>query len=992
MATSLVSPGVQVSVVDQSQYIPAATNSVPFVLLATASNKVSGDGLGVAPGTLAANANKLYLITSQRDLSATFGVPFFYSTTNGTAINGYELNEYGLLAAYSALGVTNQCYVQRADIDLAALTATLNRPTGAPTAGTYWFDTNSSAWGLFQWNQTSGTFTNQVPTFITDNQYVDGSFTPLASYGSIGNYTVVANTTANQTFYKRGGATSDQAGSAGNAQAWAALYNTWVPVGSNDWKSASAAIQGTNTPSSLIPGNTFNINSINITVPNPGTVTSVRDAINTAEITGVYAANISGKLALFIDGTSKSNGSTANGKITIANDNGTPLADLGITAGTYSSPIYQATPSYQVPQWNTFSTSPAGGAPTGSVWQKTSNVNLGTNVVIKKYNSTLGAFVLQNCPVYTSDSNAIYGLDPAGGGLNIPVGSTYAEVNYQRENTATMLLLERYSSGPTVVTGTTVNPTFTINDTFTLFATAIGTATSNSAPVTILGTTAADFCAAVSAAGVPYVSATVNSAGNIVFTHSAGGDITLLDTIGTPSYDAGFTVEGFETATATTPLCRPLYSSAENGDISGVALSYWITAPLFTYTASSTAPDQDPNNGTLWYYSDPTQVDIMIQNNGHWVGYQTVSMDARGYNLTQCNATGPIISATAPTTQTDTAGSPLVYGDLWIDTSDLENYPKLYRWQNVNSQPQWVLIDNTNQTGSNGVLFEDARWAPNGTTNPITDPLPSITSLLTSSYLDLDAPNPELYPNGMLLWNTRRSGFNVKSFEVDYFNATSFPDETLPQQTNAWVTKSGNRADGSPYMGRQSQRKIIVAALKAGIDTATTPREEQFQYNLLACPSYPELAPNLVALNNDRSNTAFVIVDTPLRLSPTDVVTWATNNNGLGLPAADGLLTNDSYAGAFYPSCQATDLTGNTVVTCPSHMMIRTIIRSDAVAYPWLAPAGTRRGLVDNALQLGYINSVSGEFQVLGVSQGLRDVLYTNNVNPITFIPGVGIC
>jgi phage tail sheath protein FI len=71
--------------------------------------------------------------------------------------------------------------------------------------------------------------------------------------------------------------------------------------------------------------------------------------------------------------------------------------------------------------------------------------------------------------------------------------------------------------------------------------------------------------------------------------------------------------------------------------------------------------------------------------------------------------------------------------------------------------------------------------------------------------------------------------------------------------------------------------------------------------------------------------------------------------------------------------------------------MLRTIIRSDEVAYPWLAPAGTRRGIVDNALQLGYIDSLTGEFQVLGVGQGLRDVLYQNQINPITYIPGVGI-
>ena len=67
---ALLSPGVQVSIIDQSNYIQGATNSVPFILLATAQNKISGAGVGVASGTLAANANKTYLMTSQRLLFA----------------------------------------------------------------------------------------------------------------------------------------------------------------------------------------------------------------------------------------------------------------------------------------------------------------------------------------------------------------------------------------------------------------------------------------------------------------------------------------------------------------------------------------------------------------------------------------------------------------------------------------------------------------------------------------------------------------------------------------------------------------------------------------------------------------------------------------------------------------------------------------------------------------------------------------------------------
>jgi hypothetical protein len=997
---ALISPGVQVSVIDQSNYTPAAASSVPFILLATAQNKISGAGTGIAPGTLVTNANKLYLMTSQRDLLSTFGVPFFYNTTAGTPINGYELNEYGLLAAYSALGVTNIAYVMRADIDLAALTASLTRPFGAPANGTYWLDTTNSTWGINEWNQTTSAFTRKTPTVITDTTYLETESTiPLPSYGSIGDYAVTATTVYNPIYYKRGGPTTAQApGWLQDGASADELYNTWVLVGQDYWKTAWPAVQGTLAPSSLTVGNAIDINGHIITVPaSPNnTVTNLVTQINALSNTtlpGVYAANIGGKLALYADSGATNDGSTeGTGVIAISNSSGQPLATLGITSNQYAAPAYFAGPNYSAPRWRTTDTQPE---PTGSVFQQTNTPNLGMLIQVKRYNSTLGTFVLQSCPVYANDADALYALDPTSGGQTIPAGTTYAQIDPYANTTAGLLILERAAPGATVITGATANPTFVTGSTFTLAATQPETATvASPVTVTVTGTTSADFIAAVSSASVENVSASVNSAGAIVFTHATGGDIYLVDGTNTPLSRAGFT-------TSVTGIRQT------DVDGTGLTLSNWVGTPTFIYTAAASAPEIDPVDGTYWYYSDPTTADIMIQNNGAWMGYQTVTNDVRGYDLSATYPGGPIFSATAPTTWPDTAESPLVYGDLWIDTADLENYPVISRWQTVSGQDQWVQINNADQTTINGVLFADARWAPNGTTNPITDPIPPIatgsTPLIRSNYLDLDAPNPLLYPDGMLLWNTRRSGFNVKSFQVNYLTQANYPTipswveasasgYDYPSQTNAWVTASANRADGSPNMGRQAQRQLIVQALRVAIDTSTQLRENQAQYNLIACPQYPELAPNMRVLNNDRGDTAFSVVDTPLRLTPDEVVTWATDNNGLGLVTGDGnLVSGDAYSGAFYPSCTTTDLTGNVVVTAPSHMMLRTIIRSDSVAYPWFAPAGLRRGVIDNALQIGYLMAQTGEFQPLGVNQGLRDVLYSNNVNPITFIPGTGI-
>ena len=71
--------------------------------------------------------------------------------------------------------------------------------------------------------------------------------------------------------------------------------------------------------------------------------------------------------------------------------------------------------------------------------------------------------------------------------------------------------------------------------------------------------------------------------------------------------------------------------------------------------------------------------------------------------------------------------------------------------------------------------------------------------------------------------------------------------------------------------------------------------------------------------------------------------------------------------------------------------MLRTIALSDNVAYPWFAPAGTRRGTVTNASSVGYVDGQTGEFVTVALNTGQRDALAAIHVNPITYIGGVGL-
>lgn len=1045
---ALVSPGVEVTIIDQSQYLPAAPASVPLVLLATAQNKANASGTGIAPATTSANANKLYRVTSQRDLVTLYGNPFFYKTTNGTSLQGYELNEYGLLAAYSVLGTTNLCYVLRADIDLAGLVGRTGRPSGAPPDGTYWLDTTSSTFGIYEFNSSTGLFTLQIPLVINDSADLSGgssgSGAPLDSIGNIGDYAVTFRTDVNNY-------TSAAAPDTYDTYWYKDNTNTWVRLGGTDWRNNWVTVQGTVTDPVLTNLDAFTINGVTITMVD-FQVAEVADAINNANIPFVSAGVIDAKLVIYCE---------TQDTVVLAESVNTPLADMGIAPGTYYAPALFYGTNAQQPSWRSTDAQPH---PSGSVWIKTNAANSGTNLVVSQYSASTATFTSTSCALASSDWSITNTLDSTGG-KNIAAGTLYAQYDFNGEElSAPLQVFRRSSTGAATFVGTNTAPSFDTTS-IDVYVSTPGFSTLDG-PYTVYlssGDDATTFVTNWQGASIPNTTAAVASTGAIVLTHTAGGVIVLDDN---GSVTSAVTEAGFEIGTypeyctpgakwgpyktitttgvassggggsgATFDISTVGYVpsfSVNNGGTGGAYLvddiltvgSYtvkvtavagsdvsdveWVSGfaiPQYSvllsnweslsYIPNPISPTVYPDNNTNWYYSVVNQVDIMTNQNGVWKGYRNVSYASNG--LPQATGTpstdpiGPIISAIAPETQSD--GTPLVYGDLWIDSNDLENYPLISRWQEVNGTDQWVQINNADQLTENGIVFADARWGSSGSVDPVYDALPSISGLLTSNYLDLDAPEATSYPQGTLLFNTRRSGYNVKQFRTNYFNATSFPDEVLPAETSTWVTVSGNMANGSPYMGRKAQRAMIVAALNAAVNTNTQIREEDTFFNLLACPNYPELQPGLVTLNNDRNETSYIIGDTPMRLADdaNAIVSWATNEAGATSTGEDGLVTRNTFMGIYYPSGITTDLTGSEVVVPPSHMILRTMLYNDTVAYPWFAPAGQRRGIIDNATNIGYIDGDSGEFVVTKNRVALRDVEYQNFINPIAYFTNLGL-
>ena len=974
---ALISPGVQVSVIDESFYTPAEPGTTPMLFVASKQDKANAAGTGTARGTTKANAGVPFLITSQRDLSDTFGDPYFQTDASNNPVNGGELNEYGLQAAYSYLGVSNRAFVVRADVDLNELSPSASAPAANPANGTWWFDTALTKYGIFEWNANAVTvtggqsFTNKVPLVITSkSQLVGGSATgfPKGAVGAVGDYAVVTTTTLNKVYYKNSS-------------------GAWVKVGTADWVKSWPTVTGTATNPTLTGGEGISINASTVSLGGAETtVAEFAAKVNAAGITGVTASVVDGKLNLFGDGSNTTDGTTDDdGAILLAaGGSGTLLADLGLTAGTYYSPAFEIAPHTAVPAFKTADTK---SRPTGSVWFKITDANLGVQMKVKQFNGTTKLWEDKPALVYKNHAEALYNLDKAQGGLGLALGQLYVQAHTsEAENEEfDFTIMARNSSTSTKITSSAVTASSLSSQSygFTIAESIVGQlAMSGGKALSITATGAisdADLIAnAINAAGFVNVVATVDASNRVIIEHNDGGEIHIKDTNGAMAA-IGFTAFNYSTKAGTANL----YAAPSGDSTYDFHASNW---KILTQTASADAPTALTTDGALWYNSIVDEVDIMVHDGQTWKGYQNVYSSA--------DPLGPIVSATQPTTQQD-GSSALVTGDIWVSTADLETYPQVHKYNS--DLAKWIALDEGDQTSEDGILFADARYGTSGGTTSEA-PTGTIPELLVSDHLDTDAPDPALYPKGMLLWNLRRSGFNVKKFVRNHVDVTQknirMGDVSMATYyPHRWVTESANQIDGSGSFGRKAQRKVIIQALQAMVNANQEIRDDESRlFNVMATPGYPELINEMIALNNDRGLTAFIVGDSPFRL-PSDGTSLNNWGSNVALAVEDndeGAVSRDEYLGMFYPSLFTSDNAGNNVVVPPSHGILRTLALSDQVSFPWFAPAGTRRGGITNASAAGYIDA-EGEFKSIALNEGQRDTLYANNINPITFLTGAGL-
>lgn len=374
------------------------------------------------------------------------------------------------------------------------------------------------------------------------------------------------------------------------------------------------------------------------------------------------------------------------------------------------------------------------------------------------------------------------------------------------------------------------------------------------------------------------------------------------------------------------------------------------------YTASFEEPRREPEVNTLWYNTD-LQAEFLESYFDETAG----EMKWRTYAFSEDDGQNGLsaklsIRSSAPTSPTN--------GDLWLDSDDQENYPNVYRY--VSATGEWAKLDNTDQETTNGIVFGNYSSEAPFTNGVARDESTILTEV---------APNPELYPEGILFMNMDYSTNNVKEY----------------QGNGIWASVSGNRPDGSPYMGRKAQRQMVVKAMKRAVANSQQARARDKYYNLISAPGYPELLGEMNSLNVAKKQTAFVVGTAPMRLKAfgNDVQSWATNQKGAFIDGEDGLVSLNNMSAVWAFAGLQSDANGNLVSVPADVLALDVLIQNDRVAYPWFAPAGDTRGLVPATSAIGYVEG--NEFRLAQFDDGLVDTLYTNNINPIINFPNEGI-
>ena len=151
--------------------------------------------------------------------------------------------------------------------------------------------------------------------------------------------------------------------------------------------------------------------------------------------------------------------------------------------------------------------------------------------------------------------------------------------------------------------------------------------------------------------------------------------------------------------------------------------------------------------------------------------------------------------------------------------------------------------------------------------------------------------------------------------------------------------------------------------------------QDDYQFNLITSPGLIKGNSNATSELTTMVNNAQTRGD---NLAILDLVNW---NTGISTVVAGAAAIDSSYAATYWPWLQTIDPDLNKTVWVPASTMIPGVYAfNDRAGEAWFAPAGLSRGGLSTVLRAER-----------KLTNGNRNTLYTDNVNPIATFPNTGV-
>jgi hypothetical protein len=304
------------------------------------------------------------------------------------------------------------------------------------------------------------------------------------------------------------------------------------------------------------------------------------------------------------------------------------------------------------------------------------------------------------------------------------------------------------------------------------------------------------------------------------------------------------------------------------------------------------------------------------------------------------------------------------------------------RWEITNSNTGSgtfnVLVRRGNDTENNKVILE--AWN-NLTLDPNSNRY--ISQVIGDQVLNYSSATIQMELSGSYTNNSKY--IRVRSVNLptpNYFDANGIAVSAY----TASIPVNGSGSAGGSFTGAigtvnstinlydtisTNTQGLIGASYNNMISLLGNP--EAYQFNLLFAPG----------LTNDNHITQVtnIINNTIARGDSMYVVDLVDYNSTVSEVVTQAQSRDTSYAAAYWPWVRIIDPATGRQVWVPASTVIPGVYAfNDKVSAPWFAPAGINRGGLNTVLQAQ-----------LKLTQGNRDTLYSNNINPIATLPKQGV-